>query len=250
MAEKGLMTTLKCVIGIVYTLIAVLLCILIIEINGNTRVVANSVNKIEPKTGTEEFIKLKIPASVAKTSVVKLEIKPVDPIREMYFNYLSNLPNYIGLDGSKESPKEIDFDYVYERAKYWTSVYNINLPFHLSLMYVESNYRNGAVSPAGCVGLCQLSKDAVDQFNTAMWHAGVDKFYTLEEVRWDIDKNIEVSCWYLDWLWEYRKSYTNNIRKYIMSYNYGRTGVINAINTNTYGYADNIIYIRDALNRL
>ena len=234
--EKEL-TILKWVVGVVYSLIAVLAVFFIITF------IPQNANASTKKS--KEAITVSIPASVAKTSRIKIEVVPsnyqVNPTMEVRKDYITNLRYYNG---------NIDFEDVYEEAEYWCKEYGINLNFLLALIYVESKYQNGVVSYANCVGLCQLGRDAVDQFNTAMWKSGSRKFYTFEDVQWDWRKNIEVACWYLDWLWTYRASYTTNTRTYIQSYNYGRTGVKNAIQKNEFTYADAIIKYRDELNRL
>ena len=235
MENEKEMTILKWVIGVVYSLIAVLVVFIIVMFTAQNAH-ANS---------SKDTITVSVPAEVAKSSVIKIEVTPasyrIDPVMESRKDYITNLRYYNG---------NVDFEDVYEEASYWCEVYDVNLNFFLALMYVESKYQNGVVSYANCVGLCQLGNDAVDQFNTAMWKAGTPKFYTLEEVQWDWRKNIEVACWYLDWLWTYRASYTTNARTYIQSYNYGRTGVKTAIQKNDFAYADAIIKYRDALNNL
>lgn len=243
MKDETQIKILKGCIGVVYTLVAVLCVILIIELNGNTKKIEQNTSKIvETVVTKDEMVKVEVPASVAKESVVEVKITPA----KVYDLEMNKKKDYI--TGLKYYNGNLSFDDVYYESKKWCKEYDINHNFFLALMYVESKYENGAVSKKNCVGLCQLGEDAVDQFNTAMW--GTGKYYTLEQVRWDWKKNIEVSCWYLSWLWDYKKSYTNTARKYIQSYNYGRTGVLKAIQNDEFTYADAIIKYRNALNNL
>lgn len=233
------------ILGVMFVVLASILMVMYISVKVDERkynTASAVVDLAEHKVIAEENIKIEIPASVTEKNDVEIKITKhkVDYSFEKRKDYIEGLIDYQG---------NVDFQSIYDCAKYWTNEYNINLDFFLALMYVESNYKTTATSYKNCRGLGQVSHDALDQFNAAMWK---DRrtVYTWGDM-YDYERNIEVACWYLDWLWEHRiQEVGNSSRRYIQSYNYGRTGVRNAINKNEYTYADKIITLRDKLKAL
>lgn len=94
---------------------------------------------------------------------------------------------------------------IYRSIKKHTAEYGIGPEVIVGLTIRESNVSQAPRdSSANCRGMCQISKYVLDDFNTRViwkkYHDG-SKFYTWEDM-YDYDKNIEVACWYLRWLWD------------------------------------------------
>ncbi len=116
--------------------------------------------------------------------------------------------------------------------------YRIGPEVLVGLTIKESNLaQKPKDSPANCRGICQISKFALEDFNTnVQWPKYHDKryFYTWEDM-YDYDKNIEVACYYLRWLWD-SFSDVRTVEDVLICYNVGHGNLAKYKAKENYGY--------------
>jgi len=87
--------------------------------------------------------------------------------------------------------------------------FNLDVPLILSIINVESNFKQNAVSKANAIGLMQL------KFDTALDMAKQCKDNNLTlELLFDYEYNIKYGCAYLRYLFDYYKNFDNAIAAY------------------------------------
>lgn len=89
-----------------------------------------------------------------------------------------------------------------------------------AVIKVETNYKTGAESRKGALGLMQIMPD------TAQWVIEKAKLEEVElsRVKEETGVNIQIGTWYLDWL---RDQFDGNLIAMIAAYNAGPTNVKN-----------------------
>lgn len=123
---------------------------------------------------------------------------------------------------------------IYSSMKKHCATYGIGVDILIGLTIAESNIsQKPRDSVAGCRGICQVSRYALEDFNTnVIWKKYHDgrKFYTWDDM-YDYDKNIEVACYYLRWLWNSFDD-IRTIEDVLISYNagHGKLAKYKAIN--------------------
>ena len=155
----------------------------------------------------------------------------------------SYLEEHKGPVAKREAISSVD---IYNSMKKHCAKYDIGIEILIGLSIEESNVtQKPRDSVAGCRGICQVSRGALSDFNTnVIWpkyHDG-SKFYTWEDM-YDYDKNIEVACYYIRWLWD-SFSDIQEIGDVLISYNagHGKLAKYKLINDPTvYHYHTDII---------
>src|SRR5574344_2064832 len=125
----------------------------------------------------------------------------------------------MNLEEEKISTREI-----YDKTLIYTKKYNIQQELMLALFITESNMYSHARSNKDCRGLGQISKDTLQFFNNK-----TGKNYSWEKDIYDYEKNIEVSCWYVRWLYSC-SSFDNHYL--LIAYNAGPYSKVNKFANN------------------
>ena len=197
------------------------------------------IEKVSPEAVAEAPIAGIVENSVAWDEMAKknyVEVKKA----QVFANYLEE---HKGEKAKREAISSID---IYNSMKKHCAEYDIGIEILVGLSIEESNV---AVRPrdsrAGCRGICQISPFVLSDFNTkVMWpkYRDGNKFYTWEDM-YDYDKNIEVACYYIRWLWDTFDD-IKTIEDVLISYNAGHSKLAKykAINDVTkYHYHTDII---------
>jgi soluble lytic murein transglycosylase len=108
----------------------------------------------------------------------------------------------------------------------YSTQYEIDPYLVLSVIKAESNFRSTVISPKNAMGLMQITED------TGKWAADkmkIEGFKTND--LYDPDTNIRIGCWYLNYLENQFKNYTDvtedEKKEYVLaSYNGGRSNVL------------------------
>lgn len=130
------------------------------------------------------------------------------------------MDSYKGAVALRESIPSIE---IYNSMKKHGATYGVGPEILVGLSIRESNVSQAPKdSSANCRGMCQISKYALEDFNTkVMWpkYHDATKFYTWQDM-YDYDKNIEVAAWYLRWLWDTFDD-VNTVEDVLICYNVG-----------------------------
>lgn len=117
----------------------------------------------------------------------------------------------------KDKVEKFQYPYKYESiVNEYSSKYNINPLFVLSIIKVESNFDKDAKSAAGAIGLMQITGETGSEIANKI---GYENFKTSD--LYDPEVNIEMGCFYISDLF---KEF-NNRDLVIAAYNAGRGNV-------------------------
>lgn len=115
--------------------------------------------------------------------------------------------------------REYPFRYV-SLIREYSEKYSLDPYLVLSIMRCESSLESDAISPKGARGLMQIMPD------TGEWIAhklDLDDIYT-EEMLFEPERNIEFSCWFLNFL---SGRFDKNMNQIVCAYNAGHKTVQN-----------------------
>ncbi len=123
-----------------------------------------------------------------------------------------------------------------ETVNKYSSIYNLEPVLVLSIINVESNFKQDAVSISNAIGLMQLKLSTAQDMSNLCNDGEVNT-----EILCDYEYNIKYGCMYLNYLFNY---YDNNFDNAICAYNAGLGNVNLWLNDNQYLDSDgNLINI-------
>lgn len=132
---------------------------------------------------------------------------------------------------------------IYKSIEKHSKTYDINPAIIVGLAIRESDLTVAPKdSSKNCRGICQISRSALEDFNAKhQWpkYKSESSYYSWTDM-FDYDKNIEVACWYLRWLWNNFAS-IRTIPELLVSYNAGPYKMNSYINKKGYTYDTFII---------
>src|SRR5574344_12487 len=176
----------------------------------------NPLNASIVEKGKDEF-------TVAMTESQEKEITDYQiKLMNLEEEKISSQINYIDL--YKSHKEKISTREIYDKTLIYTKKYNIQQELMLALFITESNMYSHARSNKDCRGLGQISKDTLQFFNNK-----TGKNYSWEKDIYDYEKNIEVSCWYVRWLYSC-SSFDNHYL--LIAYNAGPYSKVNKFANN------------------
>lgn len=150
------------------------------------------------------------------------------------------------IEANKSSKSTTDSTYLSNRIIFWANTWNIQPEFLASLICAESNFYKYAKSHMNCRGLGQASKETWDWFNESyVWHI-YSTVWRFENDVYDIDKNLQFTCWYINKLQEY-DFLNNDLYKVLIAYNCGPYSSQIKRNIKYWGYSDKILKMTDSL---
>lgn len=110
--------------------------------------------------------------------------------------------------------------YYKEEIRTHAGAYGLDPLIVAAIIKVETNYKPGAESPKGALGIMQIMPDTADW---VVQKAKMEKV-ELSRVKEESGLNIQIGTWYLDWLGD---QFDGNMIAMIAAYNAGPTNVKN-----------------------
>lgn len=191
----------------------------------------------EVKAQKLEQLKIQNELEKEKLELIKHE-------QELRRQQLQNLADFIHNNKSKKS--NIEDKYLANRIVFWANTWNLQPEFLASLICTESNFYQYAKSYMDCRGLGQASKETWDWFNAQFVWPRYKQTWSFEVDVYDIDKNLQFTCWYINKLFEY-EHLNNDLYRVLIAYNAGPYSKPVRNNIKYWGYSDKIIKMTDSL---